>query len=399
MTNIIFLTRTLCFIAALLIVGCSAEERHLPISSDNGKPAPVSNASATAIPGGAILSYRIPDTDDLLAVKAVYTVGNGKQREVMASYFIDTLTVEGFTDTGQHEAMLYTVSRSQQLSEPVTVSFTPLESPLSKIKKTVRIFPDFGGATFKWKNEDRALFVFDLLVEDANGYMVSTKVFQNKVDSMEYTVRGYEPTPKKFALNITDRWGNESGLIYPDGGSLTPVREDRLDKSAMRFMHLNGDSGFNIWGGMDIFMIDDDLNTFGHSTPYDWPPYITIDLGRKAKLSRIVINQRMFQNMYYNGANWSIFDVYCCNTDNRPSQSVEMSEWNYIMNCKIEKPSGMALNECTNEDLRQARAGDSFAFPREMPPVRYVRICVTQTWGFFNYSFNSEVSFYGSYAD
>jgi hypothetical protein len=386
-------------LTVLLSLFACSEEGHIPVSTGKGKPAPVTNVTAQAIPGGAILNYRIPDTDDLLAVKAVYTISDGKQREAMASYFVDTLILEGFSDIQQHEALLYTVSRSQELSEPVKVTFTPLESPLSKIIQSVRIFPDFGGAAFTWKNEDNALFVFDLLVENDNGYMVSTNVFQNKYDSMEFTVRGYEPEERKFAINITDQWGNESGLIYPEGGSLTPLLEDKLEKSTMQFMRLDGDSGFNIWGGMDIFMLDDDMTTFGHSTPYDWPPYITIDIGRKAKLSRIVINQRLFENMYYNGANWSIFDVYRCKTDERPSQTVNPDEWELVLNCKVAKPSGMALNECTNDDLRQARLGDSFSFPRDMEPVRYVRISVTQTWGFFNYSFNSEITFYGAYSE
>jgi hypothetical protein len=384
-------------IGIFVLFSCSDQE-HLPVNEKKGKPDPVTDVKAVAVPGGAVVSYKIPDTDDLLAVKAVYTLSNGMHGEVMASYFTDTLKIEGFTDTSPHEALLYTVSRSQVLSDPVTVTFTPLESPLSKVIKSVRIIPDFGGATFHWKNEDQALFVFDLLVEDANGYMVSTKIFQNKLDSMEYTVRGYDTTPRKFAINITDQWGNESGLIYPEGEVLIPIREDKLDKSIMQFMHLYNDSEFNIWGGMDLFMIDDDLTTFGHSTPLDWPPYITIDLGKNATLSRIVINQRFFENMYYNGANWSIFDVFRCNVAS-PSIIPNPNEWELILNCNLVKPSGMPLGECTNEDLRQARQGDSFAFPRGMEPIRYVRICVRQTWGFYNFSFNSEISFYGSYAE
>ena len=386
-------------IISIIAFNACSEEGHKPLNADKGKPAQVSQASAVAIPGGALLSYRIPDIDDLLAVKAVYTLADGRQREVMASYFVDTLKIEGFTDTNQHEALLYTVSRAQTLSDPISVFFTPLESPLAKIIKSVEIYPDFGGAAFKWINEDNALFVFDLLVEDDNGYMVSTKVFQNKFDSMEYTIRGYDPAPRRFALNITDQWGNESGLIYPQGETVTPIREDKLDKSVMRFMHLDGDSGFNIWGGMDVFMLDDDMTTFGHSTPYDWPPYITIDLGKKTKLSRIVINQRLFSNMYYNGANWSSFIVSRYAPEGVPPQQVNNADWNMVLSCNVEKPSGMPLNECTNEDLRQARQGDSFAFPRDMDPTRYVRISVLQTWGFFNYSFNSEITFYGSYTE
>jgi hypothetical protein len=381
-----------------LIWFACTQEGHLPVSTNLGKPAPVTEVKTVPIPGGAIVSYKIPDTDDLLAIKAVYALSNGKHMEVMASYFVDTLKLEGFVDMLEHEVTLYSISRSQVLSDPVKVYFTPLESSLSKVIKTVQIFADFGGATFQWKNEDNALLMFDLLAENEQGIMMTTNIFQNKHDSMEYSIRGYATEPRKFAINISDQWRNESGLVYPEGEKITPLREDKLDKSSMKIMRLSGDSEFNIWGGMDLFMLDDDNNTFGHSTPVDWPPYITIDLGKKAKLSRIVINQRFFENMYYNGANWSVFDIYKCKVENL-SQNAAPGEWEKVMECKMEKPSGMPLNECTNEDLRQAKKGDSFAFPRELEPVRYIRIGVVQTWGYYNYSFNSEITFYGSYAE
>ena len=41
----------------------------------------------------------------------------------------------GYDDMEEHEAVLYTVNRAMELSEPVTVSFTPLESSISKVSE------------------------------------------------------------------------------------------------------------------------------------------------------------------------------------------------------------------------------------------------------------------------
>ncbi|MDR1666491.1 MAG: DUF4959 domain-containing protein [Bacteroidales bacterium] len=392
-----YLSVILCLVA---FYACSEEDARQPLSGSRGKPAPVTEAKARPIPGGAIISYKIPDTDDLLAVKAVYTLSNGKQGEVMASYFVDTLKLEGLADTLQHTATLYAVSRSQVLSDPETVTFKPLESSLSMTMKTVRITADFGGALFQWKNDDRALLNFDLLAENDRGEMVVTNVLQNRLDSMEYSVRGFAPEPRKFAINISDQWGNQSGYIYPEGEYLTPIYEEKLDKSKMQFLHLLGDSDYGGWGGMDLFMLDDDLSTFGHSSWLDgWPAYTTIDLGKKAFLSRIVVHQRMYGSMYYNNANWKKFKVYK-SLPETPAYN-PLGEWQEIMACEIEKPSGMPIDECTSEDLRQAKKGHDFSFPRNMEAVRYVRIAATESWlgGAAPFGFLSEITFYGSYAE
>jgi hypothetical protein len=377
---------------------CSEENGREPLSENRGKPAPVTEVKARRIPGGAVLSYKIPDTDDLLAVKAVYTTSDGKQGEVMASYFVDTLKLEGFADTLQHTATLYAVSRAQVLSDPETVTFKPLESSLSKVMKTVRIAADFGGAVFRWKNKDRALLNFDLLAENDRGEMVVTNVLQNRLDSMVYSVRGFAPEPRKFAVNISDQWGNQSGPIYPEGESLTPIYEEKLDKSKMQFLHLLGDSDYNGWGGMDIFMLDDDLSTFGHSSWMDgWPAYTTIDLGKKAFLSRIVVHQRLYESMYYNNVNWKKFKVYK-SLPETPAYD-PAGGWEEVMECEIEKPSGMPVNECTSEDIRQAKKGHDFSFPRQMEAIRYIRIAATENWVGGGYGFASEITFYGSYAE
>ncbi|MDR0697681.1 MAG: DUF4959 domain-containing protein [Tannerella sp.] len=387
------------FVCSLICFACAEEKPHQPVSAGAGKPPPVTEVKAVSISGGARVSYKIPDTNDLLAIKAVYAMSNGKQREVMVSYYTDTLLLEGLVDTLEHEALLYSVSRTQALSDPVPVSFKPLESSLSKTIRSVRIFADFGGAAFSWKNEDKALLTYDLLAENNQEVMMVSNVFQNRLDSMVYSIRGFEATPRKFAINISDQWGNESGLIYPEGGTLTPLHEEKLDKSAIHFMRLPGDSEFNIWGGMDLFLLDDNLNTFGHSTPEDWPPYLTVDLGKKVNLSRIVIHQRLFENGYYNAANWKVFNVWKCTVETPTTAHVNWAEWEHVIEGKLEKPSGTPIEAgCTNEDIRQAKRGDSFAFPREMEPVRYLRLRGTETWGGFNYSFIAEISFYGSYA-
>lgn len=62
--------------------------------------------------GGATISYKIPNSEDLLAVKCVYTLSDGKENEVMASYYENKLLLQGYNDTLEHTAVLYAVNRA-----------------------------------------------------------------------------------------------------------------------------------------------------------------------------------------------------------------------------------------------------------------------------------------------
>ncbi len=143
----------LLFAVLVSLIFFSCEEKQLePINISKGKPAPVSDVVVMYAPGGAILSFKLPPDDDVLAVKAVYKLSNGKVRESITSFYGDNLKIEGYNDTNEHEVLLYTVSRSQELSDPLLVKFTPpQESPLSKATRTMEISSDFGGAYYTWK--------------------------------------------------------------------------------------------------------------------------------------------------------------------------------------------------------------------------------------------------------
>ncbi|GAP73359.1 hypothetical protein SAMD00024442_8_57 [Candidatus Symbiothrix dinenymphae] len=272
-------------VTTLALFSC-ADKTLEPLNGSLGMPGVVTELETTRIPGGAIVSYRIPDAADLLLVKAVYTITNGQKREATASYYDNHLVLEGFSDTLPHEALIYSISRAQTLSEPVPVTFRPLESSLAKAAKTVRIFEDFGGAAFTWKNEDGAPLTFDFQTTDARGEWQTATIIQSSADSAERTIRGYLPEPRKFRLVVSDNWDNQIAVLPDGGGVITPLREERLDKTIMSFMHLKGsvdDTYMDAWGGRDVFMIDDDLNTMAVTYEGNFPLF-TIDLGKKNEI-------------------------------------------------------------------------------------------------------------------
>ncbi|GHT52821.1 hypothetical protein AGMMS49982_14080 [Bacteroidia bacterium] len=384
-------------ITTLALVAC--EEKVLgPTDSSHGKPGVVTEVTVNRLPGGADIFYRIPDSEDLLAIKAVYTTTNGTKREASAFYYDNHLVLEGFADTLLHEAQLYAVNRAQELSDPVTVPFQPLESPLNKTVKSVKIEPDFGGAAFSWSNKDTTTLTFEILTPDSNGKMQTASIFTSNKDTVNYIIHGYAAEPRQFGLVVSDNFGNASDMITSPEG-FTPLQEDKLDKKLMSLVHLNpGDSWLDGWGFLEESLLDDDVSTIMHSRPNSMPVRYTIDLGKKAQLSRLVVHNRLIGTYYENG-NPIYFDVFR-NIPETISQSAIASEWQKIATFTEIKPSGLAGIECTSADNRVAARGFSFDFPRDMPPTRYLRFdhpSTAATWQNKNFVHIAEFTFFGTY--
>lgn len=68
-------------ISLALFIACNEE----PVGQtplDNIAPGKVSDINVTNIPGGAYLTYKLPDDEDLLYVKAIYQLKEGGEWQI-----------------------------------------------------------------------------------------------------------------------------------------------------------------------------------------------------------------------------------------------------------------------------------------------------------------------------
>ncbi len=376
----------------LWLWGCTKKVNE-PISKSLGKPMQVTEVKVENMAGGALISYRIPNQEDIISVKATYTLETGKKMEAVASIYENKINISGFNDEKPHEVLLYTVNRAQETSEPVSCTVQPLESPLSLVSKTMFIQGDFGGARYSWSNNLKSPLTFEFFTLDSLGRMALVRIINSQLAEGAQSLRGYKPLPRPFGVVVKDNFGNRSDTIFPTGRLITPLYEEKLAKSRMRIMRLGNDQNFTNFEGSDQKMIDDDRTSFGHSPSSSLPAPFTIDLGVVAKVSRLVIFQRLFSNSYYNWGNPKAFDLYV--RTSAPSQSGDWQEWTKIMDTEIIKPSGGASGTVTDDDLRAAEAGHEFTFNLSQEPVRYIRIVVKSTWGSTTFTHPAEIDVFG----
>ncbi len=381
---------TLFLIFILLLVVSCGEEPIGQIPIDNVAPGKVSDVKVKNVKGGAILTYKLPKDEDLLYVKAIYSLRDGIINEAKSSLYTDTLKLYGFGDTKPRQVTLHAVDRSQNESEGVTVTIEPLEPPLISIAQTMRAVEDFGGIHLYWNNPDRAEISVVVLREDSNMEYVPIETFYSSVVAGDGTVRGLDTIPGNFGIFVQDRWENRSETQYT---SLTPLYETQFDRLKFRALYLPGDEP-SAWGWVLPNIYDGVIGDQGFHTAQGsgrWPHAFTLDLGQTGRISRIKMYQRQGSWIYRHG-NPRKFEVWGAET---LDTSGDWGSWIKLMECESIKPSELPLGQYSGEDAAWAAAGEEFLNSPENPRVRYIRILVTENWSGGDFLHISEIEVFG----
>ncbi len=379
--------------------GCKEEDLLGPIDHDKTPPGPVKIVKVTPVYGGFDIVYDLPGDEDLLYVKAVYTLTGDKEVDNRASAYTSRMTIEGFGDTAVHDVQLYAVDRSGNESEPVSFSGRPLEPPIWIIARSIDIRADWGGAKYTWANPTNAPVAIMLIAPDSLGEMKVFHTVYTEVDSGSYSLRGFDTIPTPFRAIVRDRWDNFSDTVRPNTPTytVTPWYEARLDKTKFRLVELDNDTKWDAWAGKPEYLWDDDLTTFGHTQgDHPFPQILSIDLGVKVILSRFNVNQRSHSQTYYayNHGNPKRYDVYGSLTI--PDQSGNLADWTKLREtCVSWKPSGLPNGQNTDEDMTHFLEGDEYTFST-MIPIRYFRFAVLETWDGAGFVDPCELTFWGN---
>lgn len=396
--------KRLLLYSILLLIGVLQACKEEPVGqtpTDGEAPGKLSDVKVTNIPGGAMFTYKLPLDQDLLYVEAKYDM-KGAQHNVKASCFENKLTIEGYADTDVHQVSLYCVDRSNNYSEPVIVDIKPEETPVSLIGKSLKMARDIGGVHVTWENTARSSVNVMLYAADSLGILQLADVVYTSVLNGDFYLRGFDDSERRFAVLVKDRWDNYSDTV---SGYFTPRFEQLIPKKGIKKIQLTDDNSEYVGDGTwQFYQMFDDISE-GESNgwhtqnawaaPYEHGAYFTIDLGHKVKLTRYKLWQRgdTWPYTHHNPKKWGMYGraedpkkVYDIHYENDRDYWAygfkdDPANWTKLMDCRTEKPSGFNVPEITSEDLEYAKAGHEFIFDEDMPPVRYIRFAIDETWG------------------
>jgi len=397
-------TRMMPFVLLVTLFVGACKESESPvetISNDMTKPDIVTEVHVENLNGAAKITYKLPNSKNLLYVLARYSINDEHVRESKTSYYQDTILVDGFAREGEYEVSLYAVSRANVLSDPVVIKVQPKTPNYILINEGLEISPDFGGANFAGINPNGAPISIHLLAFDdaTNSFMERDPIYIHS-NTIDVSVRGFEPTERQFGVYTSDRYGNKSEIRYT---SLVPLFETQLDKSKFFVYPLPSDAP--VWGDW-VFRNFFDGNLTGNGWHTETAPLTagTFGLGQTAKISRFIFYPRIQDNMY-SYQNAKEITIWGTNVDNPEDFSVPrasepgtvVGDWVNMGNFSHPNPpSGLLPTQANAADNAFAAAGLDFSMSSAAPAVKYIRFVCRETWGGLNYINAMEITLFGS---
>lgn len=404
------------FIGLLSLQSCK-EEFMKPIYSKTGAPAAIKNAVVENIPGGAVISYTLPDDASLLYVKAVYE-RKGKMVESKSSFYKKEVLVEGLGDTKAREVKLYAVSRSEEASEPVSITINPLAPPIYDVLASLDIKESFGGMNVKFDNKESTVerpynIVIGVVAWDEHlNEWKDVDAYYTALPDGGFSVRGLEAVERKFGFFVKDTWDNETDTLAVN---LTPIYEEQLNAPTdmrKKFpipqvapLPIDGSlvaepGNLGSWPFTALF--DDKMgnNGFHSNEKNPIPAWFPMDFGQPVRLSRYKVWQRMHDDnstYFYSHGNPHEWEIWGTNT---PS---DVNSWVLLDHRIMQKPSGLPIGQVTNDDVEIARAGHEYELPLETQAYRYIAWKHIDNWASINGALGflhmSELRFWGQKAN
>lgn len=382
---------------------CKKSESNIQVvSKDQTKPGPVTDVKVTNFHGGAYITYKLPAAANLLYVLADYKINDNKGRQTKASYYTDTIMVDGFARTQDYKVTLYAVSRADIKSDPVEVTVHPQLPDYLLVNTNLTLSPDFGGMNVFGLNITKAPVAVHVIAENklTSKYDESEPQYIS-TDTVNFSIRGFEDKPQKFGVFTSDKYGNYSDTVFV---TLTPLREVLLDKSKMYTYHLASDSQIG-YGWEFRYFFDGNVGDPGwHTLPGGNPPIQgTVGLGVKAQLSRFTLWERIASGYGY--ANPKQFTLWGSSKDapvdialpSTAAVGTVVGDWTNIGNYNYPPPpSGLPANQANAQDLSFMATGVNFNITINAPSVKFIRFVTRQTWGGVDYSNLMEISFFGN---
>lgn len=384
-----------------LFAYCGKKIENEPLCDDPTAPALVTNVRVENRDGLAKIMYTVPEDDNLLYVQAEYVGTNGEPVETKASYYVDSIIVNGFADTAEHEVSLYSVSKCGAKSEPVLVTVKPKEAPIFKVFRSLQIENSFGGFRITAANPTGDnIGIIVLSQNEFKEYEVdnykSVYITAGEKDILA-KVRGMDTVTQRLGFYIQDRWGNSSDTLYQD---ITPIYETELDKSKFKTYKLPGDAP-QVTNGARLEYAWDDRTGWPYTSFTDQtsggssPHIITFDMGVTAKLSLIWIRPypELDPQQFYYLTTLKRFEIY--GSTSPSSNGALDNSWILLDSFEVIKPSGTAYGKDTDLDRETATAGFNFEIPLNASKVRYLRIRCLENWAGGTAQSINEITVYG----
>jgi hypothetical protein len=377
------------------IISCSDHE-----DLDTSPPGVLSNVSVTPTNGGGIISYTLPSDDDILYVKAVYTNSQGEEVFRVSSKHNTSVEITGLSQLTPVNVKLFVVDLNENVSETVSIDFTPLKSFIFFVQESIQISPDLGGVKITWENiASKTVFVYVHILEGADEVI---RILSSNNAQESIFIRGLAPSEISISTKVEDFDGNITEL--EEKGRYTPLFEEKIDKSTWTLVSgqsINGNAyegkTVNFWDDVvDTVETDADNSYFiatrdNNGGSLNFPLDIVIDLNKNVKIQRFIVWQRAYWyqgggvTYHYQEENIKSFNLYA---------SSDAQTWNLLGEFDIGDPRN-AAGEIPATAFQEAIDGHEFSLENTSEAFRYLKFQITSNYGSTQITVGSEITLFG----
>lgn len=386
---------SILIITSITLFSCKDDE------NNGNAPSVLTVEDITPTNGGGIISYLLPNDSDILFVRAEYTNSLGVDVYRVSSSHNNSIEIDGLNQNTPIEVSLFVVDEDENMSQPVSVEFTPLPSFIFLVQESITITPDLGGVKIEWENLAEKTVYVHLHIN--NGVEEEIRILSSDNSSESVFVRGLESIETTFLTKVEDFDGNITDL--EEKAVLTPLFEETIDKSTWTLMTQLSVNG-NAWEGETTAFWDDVVDTAETNSDnsyfiiwrdqnggtLNWPLDIVINLNKNIRIHRFKVWQRAFWYggptgvpYYYQEENIRSFDLYA--SDNAV-------DWTLLGQFDIGDPRDDNGN-IPQDFIDQAANGHDFDLDGVSNQFSYLKFSITSNFGSDTYVHGSEITLWG----
>ena len=207
------------------------------INKPHGSMTPPEQVVVTKIvnkPGASVIYYQQPKDRNLKYIRAQWTTDSGKNMDATASFYTDSILINGFKDACDINVKLVSVSYGEVPSEPLIQPVSPLRPPYLLAFDQLVISPFYMWLTAAFNGniteEKLSFFVYRENADFLDGWQ---EIAQNhsSLQNIEFNVEGQDTIRRKYAIRVRDTFGNWSDYKV---ATIKPWYEQLLDRRFFR---------------------------------------------------------------------------------------------------------------------------------------------------------------------
>ena len=282
---LLFMVSVVCF----SIISCDDDHKQIQ------EPKPVTGLTYEAGPGNVLLKWAAPETEGVSYIEIVYKSDDETAKKVLVFGQATEKLIYGFANEKLYTFTVTVYMQDGSKSAPQTIQAAPEKPAFIDLQSTIEISNNFGGIDLKWNNLSGDKFYINVQYTTGEGELQDAEIDVLEEGAGKQFVSITGVLNADVNVSVSDIVGNTTApLVY----YFKNLEKGKFDRSIWEIPDFSSQEAVGE-DGKALNLLDGNKTTFWHSKWYDadaslkkFPHYVTFDLKRTVKISKVEITQR-----------------------------------------------------------------------------------------------------------